>query len=86
MHHLGHLLPDYTAYEELLEVFRAFVPIPLALSEDQGFRLTPEALRSSIIGSGLGAILLSNPCNPTGRLIAGEDLRRWVATAVERLM
>jgi hypothetical protein len=78
---LGHVLPDYTAYEELLEVFRAFVPIPIVAHEREGFRLSPEALREAIVGSGLGAILLSNPCNPTGRLIAGEDLRRWVTTA-----
>lgn len=78
---LGHVLPDYTAYEELLDVFRAFVPIPIVLREQDGFRLTPEALREAIVGSGLGAVLLSNPCNPTGRLIAGEDLRRWVAAA-----
>ena len=26
--HLGHFLPDYTAYEELLDVFRRFLPIP----------------------------------------------------------
>ncbi|HLT39159.1 MAG TPA: pyridoxal phosphate-dependent aminotransferase [Enhygromyxa sp.] len=78
---LGHLLPDYTAYEELLDVFRAFVPIPIVLHERDGFRLSPETLREAIVGSGLGAILLSNPCNPTGRLIAGEDLRRWVTTA-----
>nr|WP_308726560.1 pyridoxal phosphate-dependent aminotransferase [Enhygromyxa salina] len=77
---LGHVLPDYTAYEELLDVFRAFVPIPIVLHERDGFRLSPEALREAIVGSGLGAILLSNPCNPTGRLIAGEDLRRWVTT------
>ena len=25
--HLGHFLPDYTAYEELLDIFRAFSPI-----------------------------------------------------------
>jgi aspartate/methionine/tyrosine aminotransferase len=78
---LGHLLPDYTAYEELLDVFRAFVPIPIVLPERNGFRLSPEALREAIVGSGLGAILLSNPCNPTGRVIAGEDLRGWVTTA-----
>ncbi|NVB37961.1 pyridoxal phosphate-dependent aminotransferase [Pseudenhygromyxa sp. WMMC2535] len=77
---LGHVLPDYTAYEELLEVFRAFVPIPIVLHERDGFRLTPERLREAIVGSGLGALLASNPCNPTGRLIAGEDLRRWVNT------
>ncbi|MFV8751080.1 pyridoxal phosphate-dependent aminotransferase [Nannocystaceae bacterium ST9] len=80
---LGHLLPDYTAYEELLEVFRAFVPIPIVLREREGFYLDPASLRDEIVGSGLGALLLSNPCNPTGRLVAGDDLAAWVATARE---
>ena len=26
----------------------------------------------------LGALLISNPCNPTGVSIAGEELRGWV--------
>src|SRR5262249_52234146 len=26
---LGHFLPDYTAYEELLDIFRLFSPIPI---------------------------------------------------------
>lgn len=80
---LGHVLPDYTAYEELLDIFRAFVPIPIVLRERDGFYLSPEALREAIVGSGLGGVLLSNPCNPTGRLVAGDDLAAWVATARE---
>ncbi|HSN99518.1 MAG TPA: hypothetical protein VLS89_14580, partial [Candidatus Nanopelagicales bacterium] len=28
---LGHFLPDYTAYEELLDIFRLFSPIPIVL-------------------------------------------------------
>lgn len=79
--HLGHLLPDYTAYEELLEVFRAFVPLPLVLRESDGFRLDPARLRETIIGAGLGAMLLSNPSNPTGHLIAGDELAQWVGCA-----
>ena len=79
--HLGHLLPDYTAYEELLEVFRAFVPIPIVLREEDGFRLAPERLREAIVGAGLGAILLSNPANPTGHRIAGDELAAWAAMA-----
>ena len=30
--HLGHFLPDYTAYEELLDAFGTFVPIPIPVS------------------------------------------------------
>ncbi|MBK8264792.1 MAG: pyridoxal phosphate-dependent aminotransferase [Nannocystis sp.] len=81
--HLGHLLPDYTAYEELLEVFRAFVPIPIVLRPEDGFRLAPARLRETIVGAGLGAILLSNPQNPTGHRIAGEELRAWVQMSRE---
>lgn len=79
--HLGHFLPDYTAYEELLEVFRAFTPIPMLLDPERGYAFSVEDLRREILGLGLGAILFSNPCNPTGKVIAGESLRAWVATA-----
>jgi hypothetical protein len=79
--HLGHLLPDYTAYEELLDIFRAFVPIPIVLGKEDGFRLSADRLRKAIVGGGLGSVLLSNPCNPTGQLIFGDEMRKWVDTA-----
>jgi N-succinyldiaminopimelate aminotransferase len=40
-------------------------------------------LRREILGRGLSAVLLSNPCNPTGRLVGGEDLEKWVGIARE---
>ena len=76
--HLGHFLPDYTAYEELLDLFRAFVPIPIVLHEAEGFTLSVDRLRTEIVGKGLGALLLSNPCNPTGQAVRGGALRAWV--------
>lgn len=80
---LGHFLPDYTAYEELLDIFKAFTSIPILLEGDRGYAFSPEDLRREILGRGLSAILLSNPCNPTGRLVGGEDLEKWVAIARE---
>ncbi|MFO0747920.1 MAG: pyridoxal phosphate-dependent aminotransferase [Myxococcota bacterium] len=80
---LGHLLPDYTAYAELLETFDRVIPIPVAVSEKEGFYLSPARLREEIVGAGLGALLLSNPCNPTGRVIRGGELRAWVDTCRE---
>ncbi len=81
--HLGHFLPDYTAYEELLDVFRRFQPVPISLDPEEGYAFPPERLRKEVLGRGLGALLLSNPCNPTGKLVAGEELAAWVAAARE---
>ena len=78
---LGHFLPDYTAYEELLDIFKAFTSIPILLEGDRGYSFTAEDLRREIQGRGLSALLLSNPCNPTGKLVAGEELERWVGVA-----
>lgn len=81
--HLGHFLPDYTAYEELLDVFRRIVPIPVLLDPKAGYRFSTEELRAEILGRGLNAILMSNACNPTGKLIYGEELGDWVDIARE---
>ena len=79
--HLGHFLPDYTAYEELLSVYRMFSPIPILLDPDEAYRFDQSSLEREITGRGLSAILLSNPCNPTGKLIGGDELARWVQTS-----
>jgi len=79
--HLGHFLPDYTAYEELLDVFRRFLPIPILLDPKQGYEFSRESLEEEILGRGLSAILASNPCNPTGKVVQGETLAGWVETA-----
>ncbi|MCL2450462.1 MAG: pyridoxal phosphate-dependent aminotransferase, partial [Polyangiaceae bacterium] len=78
---LGHFLPDYTAYEELLDVFKAFTPIPIPLEGEHGYAFGADDLRREILGHGFGAILMSNPCNPTGKLVGGQELAHWVATA-----
>lgn len=80
---LGHFLPDYTAYEELLDIFKAFTSIPILLEGERGYSFTSEDLRKEILGRGLSALLMSNPCNPTGKLVEGEEMRRWVAIARE---
>jgi len=80
---LGHFLPDYTAYEELLDVFKAFTAIPILLEGERGYAFTADDLRKEIQGRGLSALLMSNPCNPTGKLVQGDELSRWVRTARE---
>jgi len=50
---MGHFLPDYTAYEELLSTFKSFIPIPILLNADRGYQISAEALRNEILGRGL---------------------------------
>ncbi len=80
---LGHFLPDYTAYEELLDIFRLFSPIPILLDGESGYAFSSADLRREILGRGLSAVLLSNPCNPTGKLVSGDELDGWVTAARE---
>jgi aspartate/methionine/tyrosine aminotransferase len=80
---LGHFLPDYTAYEELLDIFKAFNPIPILLDSDRGYAFSHEDLRREILGRGLSALLASNPCNPTGKLVGSGELDAWVSVARE---
>ncbi|HEV3190228.1 MAG TPA: pyridoxal phosphate-dependent aminotransferase [Polyangiaceae bacterium] len=80
---LGHFLPDYTAYEELLDIFKAFTSIPILLEGQRGYAFGIGDLRGEILGRGLSAILMSNPCNPTGKLVDGDDLDQWVHASRE---
>jgi aspartate/methionine/tyrosine aminotransferase len=80
---LGHFLPDYTAYEELLDIFKLFTSIPILLDGASGYHFGLEALEREITGRGLSALLLSNPCNPTGKVIQGDELQGWVGLARE---
>ena len=80
---LGHFLPDYTAYEELLDIFKLFTSIPILLEGERGYHFSLDELRREITGRGLSALLLSNPCNPTGKVIQGEELEGWVGLARE---
>jgi N-succinyldiaminopimelate aminotransferase len=80
---LGHFLPDYTAYEELLDIFKLFTSIPILLEGEKGYHFGLDDLRREITGRGLSALLLSNPCNPTGKVIQGEELESWVGLARE---
>src|SRR5258708_18513894 len=71
------------AYEELLETSRRVSPIPILVSRGQGYRCSVEDLRREVLGRGVSALLLSNPCQPRGKLVSGRELAGWMEVGRE---
>ena len=71
--YLGFFIPDYTAYNEMLSLFKNFAAIPSPLSESDGYHIHPEKI-SDEIARGTSVILTSNPRNPTGQVVKNPEL------------
>jgi len=79
---IGYQLPDYTAYEDMLDTHLSrLTPLPLRATEENGFLLEVEQVRRAIDEQGMRVLLLSNPCNPTGQMLEGKALADLVALA-----
>lgn len=81
---LGYFTPDYTAYEDLFTTFTRIEPVHIELHASHGFRIDPAELDRRITTEKLAALLISNPCNPTGVALTGPELAEWVSTARAR--
>ncbi len=81
---LGYFTPDYTAYEDLLTTFSGVDPVWIELDPSTGFHIAPDDLDYRVTKHGLGALLLSNPCNPTGTVVSDAELEAWLAMARRR--
>jgi aspartate/methionine/tyrosine aminotransferase len=84
-HGIGYQLPDYTAYEDMFNLHMARLsPVAVRTREADGFALTSRQFEQAIDEHGLSAFVLSNPCNPTGNVVAGKELKRLIEIARER--
>lgn len=71
--------PYWVSYPEQVRLIGAN-PVIVQTSEDQGFRMSPEALRAAITPK-TKALLLCSPSNPTGSAYTGEQLRALAEVA-----
>jgi DNA-binding transcriptional MocR family regulator len=69
---VGYFTPDYTAYEQLLGLFARISPSPLLHRDVNEAVMEPEEFEFQLGGRGVGAVLMSNPANPTGQSVEGE--------------
>lgn len=71
--YLGFFIPDYTAYNEMLSLFRNFAAIPSPLAEGDAYQIHPDKIAEEI-SRGTSVILTSNPRNPTGHVVKNPQL------------
>lgn len=75
--------PDYTAYEDYLFYQRLHTePVCEYATAEDGFAVPARRFEQiASEGKGVDAFIFSNPCNPTGAVVKGEELASYVETA-----
>lgn len=73
--------PYWVTYPEAVRLLGG-VPVEIATRFEDGFKLTPEALRAALTPRGK-LLLLNSPCNPTGAVYTRAELSALAAVAVE---
>lgn len=81
---IGYFTPDYTAYEQALGLYLRVSPSPFVHRDINEAVMDSEEFDFQVGGRGLGAVLLSNPANPTGQSLEGETLAAYVKTARDK--
>ncbi len=81
---MGYQTPDYTAYEDLFNYHLGRIePVLFETREEDGFLVPSRRIAEAAREGRLDAYLVSNPCNPTGQALVGEDLAALVALSRE---
>lgn len=57
--------------------------IPTSLTAENNYKLNIETLKQQINSMGLSCVFASNPRNPTGEAVSGEELKQLVALGRE---
>jgi len=84
---VGYQNPDYTAYEDMFNLhLDRLEPVAVESGAADGFAIPSERLRREVREKQLRAFVFSNPCNPTGVVIHGDELEAYVRTAREERM
>ncbi len=75
--------PDYTAYEDYLFYQRLHTePVCEYATAEDGFAIPARRFEQiASKGKGVNAFIFSNPCNPTGAVVQGDELASYVETA-----
>lgn len=82
---LGYKVPEYPAYEELLNQQEGrIIPVQVPSVKEDNYSLSAAMLAEAVHRQHLNAFLFSNPCNPTGHVVRGRELKEYLQVARER--
>lgn len=75
--------PSYAGYWFDVETRDDLTVVPAHTRSDDGFRVTPDLLEEAFTESTvpIAAVILTNPDNPTGRILASDDLNEAIEWA-----
>lgn len=73
--------PGYPIYESVAR-FAGGVPVPIAIRQEHQFRLDPDEL-ARLVTPRTKLIVINSPANPTGGVLASEDLEAIARVALE---
>jgi aspartate/methionine/tyrosine aminotransferase len=74
--------PGYPIYDSLTRLIGG-IPVPVAIRQENQFRLDPDELIAAVTPR-TKLIVLNSPANPTGGVLTREDNERIAAVALER--
>lgn len=74
--------PYWVTYPELVK-WLGGTPVIVNTTIESGFKMSPEALRNASTGK-TKAIILNNPCNPTGAVYSRQELEALSKVIVEK--
>jgi aspartate/methionine/tyrosine aminotransferase len=74
---VGYFVPDYTAYEQCLSLFQRINPTQYVHRDLNQAVMPADEFEFQTVGRGVGAVLMSNPSNPTGQSVEGECLKEY---------
>ena len=82
---LGYKTPEYPAYQDILNYqLDRITPVCLPTKKAYNHSIPSAEFGEAINEYDLDAFLFSNPCNPTGHVIKGEELKAYLKIAKEK--
>jgi aspartate/methionine/tyrosine aminotransferase len=81
---LGYKVPEYPAYQDMLNYQgERITPVHIPSRKENNYSIPSDEFAGAINEYNLDAFLFSNPCNPTGHVIKGEELKAYTRIARE---